>query len=83
MVWKGFGDGFGWIWDRFGAVLGAFGEGSGRIFAKGYARFREGFLIFGRWLVLGPPKQNILRRAHFWAQNLAPVSGSGFWKFWS
>ena len=38
-VWKGFGNGFGWIWNGFGAVLGAFGEGSGRICTKDYARF--------------------------------------------
>ena len=58
---------------RFGKGLGVvsagFGTGSGRFWARlakvrgGFVQritqgFGEGFLIFGRWLVLGPPKQN-------------------------
>ena len=51
MVSAGFGAGSGRFWARLAKVRGGFLQ-------RVTQGFGEGFLIFGRWLVLGPPKQN-------------------------
>ena len=51
MVSAAFGTGSGRFWPRLAKVPGGF-------FQRVAQGFGEGFLIFGRWLALGPPHQN-------------------------